>query len=167
MSTARLPARLSANTVSSPFLLTSLLLLSLLTIHLPCRHTTLSTLEFGTNCSSARRCLRKAIETCAAQSSWQAYDLSTARSGWTAQPHSVPSRMSARNRDNFADLDHLGLELVCTGIVTSSRTARPDCSIRLPILQTAYAGCHPLNESGLMLTPTAHLGPGTGDLGDC
>lgn len=56
--------------------------------------------------------LAQANEMCAAHSSWQAHDLSTARTGWTAGPQSVPSRMSGKNRDEFPDFDNLRLEQV-------------------------------------------------------
>ena len=81
-------------------------LMSLLTFHHPCRHTTLLTPKSGktgTNWSSARRYLSNAIRLCAAHSSWLAHDFSTARIGWTARPQSVPSRMSGKERDEFPD----------------------------------------------------------------
>ena len=66
--------------------------------------------------------LAQANEMCAAHSSWQAHDLSTARTGWTAGPQSVPSRMSGKNRDEFPDFDNLRLEQVLGGFVCGACT---------------------------------------------
>ena len=69
-------------------------------------------LEYDPSYSSARCRFETAPRQCAPQWRCGAHCPSAGRSGWTAASAPGSDRVSETNRQNFSDLEHLGLELL-------------------------------------------------------
>ena len=72
-------------------------------------------LEYDPSYSSARCRFETAPRQCAPQWRCGAHCPSAGRSGWTAASAPGSDRVSETNRQNFSDLEHLGLELLVSG----------------------------------------------------
>ena len=78
-------------------------------------------LEYDPSYSSARCRFETAPRQCAPQWRCGAHCPSAGRSGWTAASAPGSDRVSETNRQNFSDLEHLGLELLVTRVPTATR----------------------------------------------
>ena len=101
-------------------------------------------LEYDPSYSSARCRFETAPRQCAPQWRCGAHCPSAGRSGWTAASAPGSDRVSETNRQNFSDLEHLGLELLVSGeALRSQGTCKVSPCVAFVLVRTPRGGIMP------------------------